>query len=471
MSLLVQMNMANFSSKMKNQVLLESYSLISVKLAIFIFLDSNSFFGTLATLAAFECIIIYKNVFYKYKNESLKYSISALLIVPLIYTLVPAMLMWLDIGEVFPFSEVAIRSGFLLQSLSSTFLWVFFYIFISASLINKTTVNVVKYYAGAKHNSLGKYIFAFIGLLLLAVYISIFIYSGVANLIGVKSRAEIVGAFEVGKVWIIQYIFACWVMVLLSQYASHTGFFGKSKWFSIFCIGIIIGFIYFYIQIGNRRELVIIAIFSLAIFSIFHKQKYIFKIFYVLFPGLIYYGLSRSGEADAIVDRSEIDILLNLIGEFVYPNFPLINSIESHSSKLFGASYLATPFTFIPSFDLWDRPKSLALDFAASYAQGVMGFAYTPMGEAYINFGYFGVVIYPILLVMTIKLILIYSNKFPVFVLIPFAFAMDVARGEFSSIFVQASIFACFIFLLLRTLQVGRSKLGISVVVSHNSDN
>jgi hypothetical protein len=97
-----------------------------------------------------------------------------------------------------------------------------------------------------------------------------------------------------------------------------------------------------------------------------------------------------------------------------------------------GLTYLGSPGLFIPRAIWLDKPESLSLQFMrdAFGTTELMGYAYTPVTEAYLNFGVFGpFLIFSILSVLLVKLVRNVDSH-PGLYFISFALVVDFNRGD-----------------------------------------
>jgi hypothetical protein len=114
----------------------------------------------------------------------------------------------------------------------------------------------------------------------------------------------------------------------------------------------------------------------------------------------------------------------------------------------------------MPTFGLWNKQASLALQFAHEYGGlGGMGYAYTPLAEGIANFGVLGVIIVPAYLTMSGFTLLSSKIVAPVVFLVFVSISLNINRGEFSSIVQQLFIIAasmhCFLAMTRRRAGAG----------------
>ena len=94
--------------------------------------------------------------------------------------------------------------------------------------------------------------------------------------------------------------------------------------------------------------------------------------------------------------------------------------------------YISAPALFIPR-SIWpEKPESLSLQFMrdAFGTTGLMGFAYTPVTEAFLNFGWVGpFIVFAILSILMVKLVR-NASAHPGLYFIAFALVIDFNRGD-----------------------------------------
>lgn len=118
--------------------------------------------------------------------------------------------------------------------------------------------------------------------------------------------------------------------------------------------------------------------------------------------------------------------------EFVSPIQTLMYYTLHPYDLRWGLTYLAAPTLFIPRAIWIDKPESLSLQFMrdAFGTTALMGYAYTPVTEAYLNFGAVGpFLMYAILSVLMVKLVRNVDRHVGLY-FISFALVVDFNRGD-----------------------------------------
>jgi hypothetical protein len=100
-------------------------------------------------------------------------------------------------------------------------------------------------------------------------------------------------------------------------------------------------------------------------------------------------------------------------------------------------TYLTAPTQFIPRAIWPDKPESLSLQFMrdAFGSTGLIGFAYTPVTEAFLNFVWVGpFIIFAIISILLVKLVRNAEAHAGLYFIL-FALVVDFQRGEFAGTF------------------------------------
>ena len=97
---------------------------------------------------------------------------------------------------------------------------------------------------------------------------------------------------------------------------------------------------------------------------------------------------------------------------------------------------MSAPLQFIPRAIWTDKPESLSLQFMrdAFGSTNLIGFAYTPVTEAFLNFSWVGpFIVFAIFSLLLVKLVR-NADAHPGLYFILFALVVDFHRGEFAGI-------------------------------------
>lgn len=229
------------------------------------------------------------------------------------------------------------------------------------------------------------------------------------------------------------------------------------KTLAIYLKIIIISFLFYFmlmhLSLGNRRDFtpLIIALFWVwvNINSIKISLKKIIVLLVVIFSS-IFLGTLRAFPAAGINDFPRLMLITLNSNEFVYPFYTLSSSAAKYLSGtltyLYGWSYFIFPLLiFIPRVLYPNKPFSAAADFVAEQGGG-MGYAYSPVTDAFNNFGLVG----PFIVFFLIGIIL---SKFQYFkdqryIFIFFTMLPDFYRSEMSSTVYQYVFFSMFLIII-----------------------
>ncbi|EFH3834197.1 O125 family O-antigen polymerase [Escherichia coli] len=261
------------------------------------------------------------------------------------------------------------------------------------------------------------------------------------NALGESTRLELINSVSQSG-WYLKYVVIAYFWILLDLKIVKKSLTNYS--FVIYSIPVLLYF-YTLMLVGSRREIALS--FIMAVLLSLYKAK--FKIplkvalFSILFVStIILFGIYRS---DYNVESSIR--LLNALGEFIYP----ISTLQYYSSihyqtQFFGISYLQFIVNFIPKeLFMGLKPDTLAIQFAKEVylpsQEFMMGYAFTPFTEAFINYNYYGVIIFPAILCGYSYIMerLIGSNYFLYLVFL--SQSINFQRSEFSSMIFELGMF------------------------------
>jgi oligosaccharide repeat unit polymerase len=200
-------------------------------------------------------------------------------------------------------------------------------------------------------------------------------------------------------------------------------------------------FIVFQLAMGNRRDFLAMFIFLTGV--VMTKRKSVIRLStmiggMVAFAGFMAIGIIRQIYEDAalLVRYNPLEILLTQ-NEFVTPIYTLIHYVNNVRPLRLGVTYLTAPTQFIPRAFWPDKPESLSLQFMrdAFGSTGLIGFAYTPVTEAFLNFSWVGpFIVFAILSILMVKLVR-NADRHAGLYFILFSLVVDFHRGEFSGTF------------------------------------
>ncbi|MEL4371498.1 O-antigen polymerase [Shewanella xiamenensis] len=283
---------------------------------------------------------------------------------------------------------------------------------------------------------------------LFSLAISLFFLYQVKDLIFVDvrqlSRLEVVNSVSQSG-WFLKYFIIAysWVLTLYLMRLKSGG-----VTFSIVVkvlILLIPVFIYLYTQqiLGARREFVFIALFIMVCFVVEHKGIISSRLLFLGVGGvtfLIFVGGSRHA-----VDSNLVVLLTNSMGEFLFPisTFQYYNNMVDVELKA-GVTYFYSFLNFIPKFIFPDKPLPLATDFALLVAnpnqEFVMGYAITPITEAYANFGKLCVLFFPLILSLICLVIETGFKKTFLLFFVLLCQCLNFQRSDIASIFFETTM-------------------------------
>ena len=369
--------------------------------------------------------------------------------------------------DIYPFPDSAVRDGMFIQSIAVTQFWIFTGILISPRITAQFGTRVAMWIDNVRVSRMGLSLFVLFGCVLAGIYVYNFYASGAAEMLNTLSgnRAETLDALETGKSWLITAAFMAWLMVsalvMLSKSAR-----GVVRPIHIGCwIGAVAGFFSAYARLGNRREASIAVMFICALLLFKGRTRILTGLLIGALALGMYVGVVRSLNPNREVSIDDATLYVDLFSEAVFPTYPLLDHISSRHDLWWGSSYFRIPAMVAPTFGLWEKPLSLSQRFANSYANGKMGYAYTPTAEGYANFGIFGVVVAPLLLVccesILIRRAAANANRLGACIpaLIFLSLAFEINRGEFASLVIELTMYSLLCWFYLSLCRVGTRSM------------
>lgn len=206
------------------------------------------------------------------------------------------------------------------------------------------------------------------------------------------------------------------------------------------------------LAIGNRREIIIILIGVFWVWVTKKQTRFKFITFLSFLFGIFIFLVLSNFRSSNLDEGLGIFVATSLMSnEFVYPFFTLSltvqNWIDNNFNPLLGLSLFAYPvLIFIPRVIFPMKPNSLAMDFVITNFGGGMGYAFTPVTEAFVNFGPIGpFILFLFLGILVAKLMIIKDQRF---IFLFFTMIPDFCRGEISSLIYQFVIVSTFLILI-----------------------
>lgn len=206
-------------------------------------------------------------------------------------------------------------------------------------------------------------------------------------------------------------------------------------------VGSVLLFIMFQLTMGNRRDYIAMFIFLIGV--VMTKRRSVIRATSVIFGAIAFAAFMAVGivrqilQDPALLSRYNPLELVLTQNEFVTPVFTLMHYVNNVRPLRWGYTYASAPLQFIPRAIWTDKPESLSLQFMrdAFGSTSLIGFAYTPVTEAFLNFSWVGpFLIFAIFSFFLVKLVK-NAHAHPGLYFILFALVVDFHRGEFAGIF------------------------------------
>ena len=219
------------------------------------------------------------------------------------------------------------------------------------------------------------------------------------------------------------------------------GWSGLTRVARIALIGSVIFFVAFQLAMGNRRDFLPMLVFLVGVIAT--RRHAVIRLGTVVLGFLAFSAFTAIAIVRQVLQDPTILARFNPVeilvtqNEFVSPIYTLIHYVNNDRPLRWGFTYLSAPGLFIPRAIWPEKPESLSLQFMrdAFGTTGLMGFAYTPVTEAFLNFSWVGpFIVFAILSLVMVKLVR-NADAHPGFYFICFAFIVDFNRGDFGGTF------------------------------------
>jgi hypothetical protein len=377
-----------------------------------------------------------------------------------LYSTIPVCLLAAGL-DIFSFSDASVRSGMFMQSLMATNLWAFWCVMFSRKHGERCLAKINSWFDSLTVSPTGVWMFILAGMAIAIACLANFFISGAAGMVGSASRLELMATSETGKLWLFDLCFVSWLMICAVFWNSKKVRVTLGLWHIIFALLAIAMFMYPYLLLGNRNEMAIALIFVSLLLCLRGRVWQVIAFASLYVPTLLYFGFTRgeTSQSLAVAYANPVTLYLGLFGEFVFPHYPLLYHISSRQDLWYGWGYVRLPATVFPTFGLWKKQISLALQFSLDYGGvGGMGYAYTPLGEGYANFGVLSVVVVPLYIAVCGRIFTSMRFAAPLFFLVFLAISLDINRGEFGSI---AQSIICMVTMMYGFLAISRAPFKI----------
>jgi oligosaccharide repeat unit polymerase len=219
------------------------------------------------------------------------------------------------------------------------------------------------------------------------------------------------------------------------------GWSALSRLEKVILAGTLAMFILFQLAMGNRRDFLAMFIFLTGV--VMTKRESVVRLKTLIFGGIAFaafmaIGIIRQVFADPrlLTRYNPLELILTQ-NEFVTPIYTLMHYVNNVRPLRWGMTYLTAPTQFIPRAIWPDKPESLSLQFMrdAFGSTGLIGFAYTPVTEAFLNFVWVGpFIIFAIISILLVKLVRNAEAHAGLYFIL-FALVVDFQRGEFAGTF------------------------------------
>lgn len=264
---------------------------------------------------------------------------------------------------------------------------------------------------------------------------------GISTLFNISNRT--IKSTIIGQNFILKYFFisyTCYIILAVVNQIKRTNLITTLNR-NIHRFGFIIFYYFVNIVGGNRREILYVLIFIL-IYIIFSNDKFkltnIQKIICIVgIIILLCFGYFRNF-ANSNYEFNQELFIKDTFGEVIYPIQTLYYYVEN-MKELPYLSYFNAIILLIPR-SIWNnKPESLAVNFMEDLGT-TMGYAFTPLTEAYLNFGILCIIILPIIIIIIMNLIKFYSRRNCIIYFLAFIQLFNFNRGEVSTIFIEMLI-------------------------------
>ena len=226
----------------------------------------------------------------------------------------------------------------------------------------------------------------------------------------------------------------------------------------IFGILLIVYYIALQLSLGNRRDFLPILLFSTSYFLTKYHSKLNAKIIIIgtiFFIGSFWLVQQRNNNLEYSRVGAIQESFVN--NEFVYPMQTLAYIIDDKWDLRYGYTYFVLPFQIaVPRYIYPNKPEDLGKEFVnKTFGEGSQGYAYTPITEAYLNFGILGplfvFVLFSLAFSQLIRKFNLSSISFVYFLL--YSFVFDFCRGTFATVIYQVLVSLLFYFIIDKLIQ------------------
>lgn len=185
----------------------------------------------------------------------------------------------------------------------------------------------------------------------------------------------------------------------------------------------------------DRRHIISVFI-GVVLFLIAQNGRIKFKnalIVIILVLLLLISSVTRMGMKLSTISLS--DLTYTTLGEFILTNYVTCYYVANPIEHLFlGSTYVwHTISRLFPRIILPSKPEDLAMTFYRTVLDSKVGFAFNPVAEGLINFGYLSILITPCIFLLIIIIANKSRNKNPLFYIMISSYSLDFCRGQFAN--------------------------------------
>ncbi len=243
---------------------------------------------------------------------------------------------------------------------------------------------------------------------------------------------------EVSQLWVVTSL----VMASLCCFGVYV-FPRLGKLAKVVVLCAIVGWILFHLGMGNRRDFTPVLMFALGYYSC--RRNLGLRPLHIAALGLLLLGFLYAGivRLDAATGLNRIQILQMAAtqNEFAVPIETAAFYANNPDCRFrMGETYIVRPLQYFVPRNIWeDKPMSLSMEFLLDSVGTTrwQGYAYTPVTEAFINFGWAGPLCAMILLCILLTLLAVKWRKKVWLYLLLFSAIPDFNRGEFATMVYQ----------------------------------
>jgi O-antigen polysaccharide polymerase Wzy len=246
-----------------------------------------------------------------------------------------------------------------------------------------------------------------------------------------RSQVQFIGT----QTWVVSmFVVNGFVMYMMAGWGQ------LSRKARVILVASVTAFVLLQLFLGNRRDFMPMFIF-LAGFVATRRHAVVragtVALAGVAFTVLTILGVLRQVIENPMLLAGNLSDLLVTQNEFVSPIQTLMYYVQRARPLRLGWTYISAPSLFIPRVFWPEKPESLSLQFMrdAFGTIGMMGYAYTPVTEAFINFGWVGPFIFFALLSIAMTKLVKHADGHPGFYFICFSLVVDFNRGDFGGLF------------------------------------